>query len=76
LLCRYKDIVTRPDRVMRDIYAFIGCDYPGDQIVSDIHSRSVSLGRELAINPEIEALCQAMWQRFEDVASVKNPQTG
>lgn len=68
-LLQYNAIVSQPSDIMRDVYEFIDVQYPGDKIVADIHKNSVGLGKELELNPEIEALCESMWQSFQDLSA-------
>ncbi|HUF10299.1 MAG TPA: sulfotransferase [Rhodothermales bacterium] len=63
-LCRYDDLVSEPDRALRGIYAFLDLPYPGSHIVDGVHENSRGLGRSLTLDPEIESLCQAMWDRL------------
>jgi len=62
--CRYSRLVTRPDETMRRIYAFVNLPYPGSHLVGGVHEDSRGLGRSLALDPEIETLCQSMWTRL------------
>ena len=61
----YNDMVTDPGKVMREIYSFADIDYPGDQIVSSVHNKSVGLGKEINIAPDIERLCEELWERLQ-----------
>lgn len=63
-LLHYNDIASRPSEVMQSIYAFIDVDYPSDEIIASIHGKSVGLGKEIKLNPHIEALCEELWRRF------------
>lgn len=63
-LCRYADLVERPGKVMGDIYAFVGRPYPGDHIVKGVFKSSLKRGSHIQLSPEIESLCQGMWERF------------
>jgi len=64
LLCRYDHLVSEPDRTLRGIYAFLDLPYPGPHIVDGVHQDSRGLGKSLTLDPEIESLCEAMWQRL------------
>jgi hypothetical protein len=55
---RYEDLVSEPERAMRAVYSHAGVPFPGTQIVEDIHPRSVGLGRELDLVPEIQEACE------------------
>ena len=64
-LCKYEDLVTKPGKVMRDIYRFLDYEYPGDHMIADIHSRSVNLGQDIEVNKEIEDLCANLLQKMD-----------
>ncbi|MEM7030767.1 MAG: sulfotransferase domain-containing protein [Chloroflexota bacterium] len=66
LLMKYKDLVTDPKAKMRQIYAFLERAYPGDQLVKDVHSKSVNLGERIEPNSDIEALCENLWARMDE----------
>jgi hypothetical protein len=66
MLCRYEDIVSEPQGVMRDIYRFIGYEYPGDHVVAGIHDRSIGLGRNAEVSQGIRDLCTALLQRMDE----------
>ena len=68
---QYDDIVSRPSEIMREIYKFIDVDYAGDKIVAGVHKHSVGLGKELELNPEIESLCEKLWQQFQSLPTSK-----
>lgn len=70
-LCKYEDIVAQPGQMMRNIYQFLGFNYPGDRIVSHIHTQSVSRGKSIDISPELEALCAALLQKIEEVYTAR-----
>ncbi len=63
--CRYADLVSRPDETMRRIYTFVDLPYPGSHLVGGVHEDSRGLGRSLALDPEIESLCESMWTRLQ-----------
>ena len=67
--CRYVDLVTEPRQTMHAIYEFVGRPYPGDAILSEIHTSSVGRGQDIPLSPEIETLCETMWERLEQAAS-------
>jgi len=64
LLLRYDELVSEPGRAMRRIYEFLDLPFPGLYLVDGVHEDSRGLGRSLTLDPEIESLCQAMWDRF------------
>lgn len=64
-LCSYKKLVLNPVEVMTNIYKFLGCQFPGDRIVSMVHPASVNKGRRVELSPPIEELCQQLLDRFD-----------
>lgn len=67
MMCRYDDLVKNPAEMVAEIYDFIDSPFPGDEIAKDINARSVGKGKNIKLNPEIEALCQGMQQRLDQV---------
>jgi hypothetical protein len=58
---KYEDLASQPERSMRRVYEHAGIPFPGPRIVEDIHPRSIGLGGELELDPEIEAACERLW---------------
>ena len=65
LLCRYEDLTSQPKELMSAIYDHLETPYPGDHLVSDIHTRSVGKGSRVEIAPEIETLCADLLARLD-----------
>ena len=63
-LLRYEDLAAEPERWMRAVYKFAGVEFPGPEVVADVHPRSVGLGVELELTPEIEAACADLWEQL------------
>lgn len=74
MLCQYDDLVGDSQQTMAQIYAFLKRPYPSNNILIDIHSKSIGKGNFVTLSPEIEALCQAMLARLK-AADQKNKQT-
>ena len=74
MLCRYEDLAVDPARMMKRVYAFIGTPYPGNEIVQDVHPQSVGKGKKIAISPEVEQLCNDLWERLETHYEERLPQ--
>jgi hypothetical protein len=70
-LCKYEKLVTEPDQVMRQIYRFLDYSYPGDHVVRQIHQKSVNRGKHIQISQEIEALCDDLLHRLDNVYAVQ-----
>lgn len=71
MTCKYDDLVSEADQTMRRIYSFVDLPYPGSHLVGGIHEESRGLGKSLAINPEIESLCEAMWVRLVEASAAE-----
>ena len=64
-LCSYDDLVTRPAAVVRQLYSFLGQEYPGDRILKDVFRTSRGGGGDLRLTPRVEELCSRMLQRLQ-----------
>jgi hypothetical protein len=65
MLCRYEHLATEPAAVMRRIYDFAGVTCPDLSHTRQVHSSSVSKGRNLELLPEVRALCEQLQARLE-----------
>ena len=65
LLCRYEDLVTDACTVMREVYAFVNREFPGDHIVNEVHSQSIRNGARIDISSEVEELCVGLQNDLE-----------
>ncbi len=70
-LGKYEDMVAKPGEIMRNIYHFLGRQYPGDRLVSHIHTRSINLGQDIKIGPELESLCMNLLRKIDEVYAVQ-----
>jgi hypothetical protein len=68
LALKYEDLVSEPERSLRRVYEIAGVPFPGRRIIEDIHPRSVGLGRELELSPEIELACERVWVELNAVS--------
>jgi len=64
MMCKYEDLVTNPVSVMSDIYRFIGMDFPGKRIITEVHCKSKGKGKWLELSLEIESVCEKLWNRL------------
>lgn len=71
-LCRYKDIVSRPQQVMQNVYRFLQVDYPGDHITVDIHQRSVGVGNKAEIGEDIRHLCDDLMSKLDETLAAQS----
>lgn len=69
MTCRYVDLVSEPRTTVQTIYDFAGQPYPGDHILSGIHTSSIGRGQNIPLSPEIEQICESMWSRLEEAAA-------
>ncbi len=65
-LCRYGDLVSEPDLVMRRAYEFLGCPYPGSHIVRDVFSGSRGKGREVPLSQPVLSMCEDLLVRLDE----------
>lgn len=71
-MCKYEDLVTRPESVMRGIYSFLGCPYPAEPITDEVHGESQKKGQDVQLSPEIEQMCKAMLEGLDRVYRSKS----
>ena len=73
-MCRYKDLVKQPQIMMTSLYAFIGIvNSEQKDFSNEINSQSVGKGGSIVLNPEIEALCESLLNRINEVYFLKYP---
>jgi hypothetical protein len=65
MLCRYEQLAADPQAVMRRIYDFAGAVCPDLSHTRQVHSGSVSKGRNLELLPEVRALCEQLQARLD-----------
>lgn len=64
MMCRYEDLVISPSEIVKTVYSFCNIPYPGDNIVSDVHAKSISKGKTIHLSPEIDKLCSELLDRL------------
>jgi len=67
IMCKYEDLVTNPVSVISDIYRFIGTDFPGKRITTEVHCKSKGEGKGLELSLEIESLCHELWESLNEI---------
>lgn len=72
LLMRYESFVKEPYKKLSRVYQFLGEKIPETLKENDIHGRSIKKGEDINLSPEIEALCDGLYQKFEKEYSSKN----
>lgn len=65
-MLRYEDFATDPPKAIAQIYHFLNRDFPGKHILKEVHAKSVKKGTSVQLSPEIEHLCQELYQKLED----------
>lgn len=67
MMCRYEDLVHYPSETLKEIYTFAGSSFPGEEITENVKINSVGKGKDVQLNPEIEALCNQMLKKLKDI---------
>ena len=65
MMCRYDDLVFNPLLMMKKIYRFMDCPFPGEKIVEEVSTNSVGKGKAINLNEEIEKLCKKMLDNLD-----------
>ena len=73
-LCKYKNLVTEPNETMKKIYEFMDTRYPEKELVNDVHSSSVGKGRHFELSPEINQICEELWDRLSQAFEAQEAQ--
>jgi hypothetical protein len=71
--CQYGDLVTRPGYIMKQAYRWLGRTYPGDRIVKDVFTASLTRGSELKMSSPVRDLCEGMLRQLDAIPSVLRP---
>ncbi len=64
LVWRYEDLVSEPFASMQRMYNFIGCEFPGESILSVVHNTSIGKGHNVNLSPDILELCNDLLNRL------------
>ena len=70
----YEDLVADPTRVVGGLCELLNCDF-SEKMVQGIHSKSVGLS-ESRLAPEIEEICQEMYERLHEAQVSRWSQLG
>ncbi len=76
LMCNYIDLVRQPRQMLQGIYEHVGRPYPGDKIISEVHSQAIGKGKELQLSKEVEVLAESMLYRLDMAYAEKSPMLG
>lgn len=71
IVCKYEDLVSDPHSVMQKIYTNTGIVYPGSHIVKDVHTGAKGRGTGLDLLPEIDSMCNTLWEKLNNVYEKK-----
>lgn len=66
-LLRYEDFVQSPLTSLQKIYRFLGLPFPTQNMLKEVHAKSVKKGANVQLSPEIETLCQELYARLEKI---------
>jgi len=64
-LCKYEDLVERPNVVMREIYNFIQMSYPNAHITKKVSISSKESGKDIELTSDIEAAVKALAEKLD-----------
>ena len=67
MLCKYEDLVSRPEAVVSKLYGFMGGDEFDSRVVAGVHAKSVSKGSGVSLSSEVNTLCNELMQRMDDL---------
>jgi hypothetical protein len=72
-VCRYEDLVTRPEEVIQGFYHFLNYPYPNEHsLAQGISTSSLGKGGDITLSPDVEELCESMYQRLLALAAEKH----
>ncbi|GAB5472900.1 MAG: hypothetical protein Mars2KO_09990 [Maribacter sp.] len=71
LLCKYEDLVTHPKTIVKEIYSFSAVHDLPEKIISGIHAGSISKGKNVKLSPEIDHLCESLYNKINAVYTEK-----
>jgi hypothetical protein len=72
ILMRYESFVSDPFNKLAQVYSFITHEIPYTLQENDIHKRSLRKGQDIDLSPEIEKLCEGLYQKFENEYALTN----
>jgi hypothetical protein len=64
MVCIYDYFARDPGNMLRNIYKYIDASYPGDRIISDVHAKSVGKGDHVYLTPQIDRLCNRLYEKL------------
>ncbi|WP_299164479.1 sulfotransferase [uncultured Eudoraea sp.] len=71
-LLKYRDLVSEPSKKIKEVYDFVGIEHPKYSLVSDVNASSIGKGKQFELSPEIETLCEELWNRLNTALKIQN----
>ncbi|MDP6637234.1 MAG: sulfotransferase [Phycisphaerae bacterium] len=69
MLLRYEHLVAEPAAAVKELYGFLGRNFPGERILPPIHQDSTGQGANLKLSDGIERLCADLLARIDAIAN-------
>jgi hypothetical protein len=64
ILCKYEELLTNPSGSMKNIYSFLGRQFPGERIVVEVEAKGRTDNKS-TISPQVRSLCQEMMDKLD-----------
>lgn len=65
MICKYEDLAENPALITKTIYQFLGHEFPGNHIVSEVHQNSIKKGEDIQLSPNLEKRCTGLMERLD-----------
>lgn len=76
MLVEYEHFVQNPGDTMARIYDFCDRPFPGDELVAEVGTGSVSKGKGVDLSPEIDRLCGTMLSQLQQATCEQDSTAG
>lgn len=74
-MCRYEDLVRYPQQMVREIYRFMGAEYPAiNSFLEEINTQSIGKGNTVKLSPDVQELCEKLLTKMNNTYFNKHPQ--
>ncbi len=73
LMCKYDELVSKPRRVLRGLYWWLGLPYPGDDIIREVRPPVPHQQNVPRLSPGVEALAEGLMSRLDAAYAGKGP---
>jgi hypothetical protein len=74
MICKYEDLVANPRDMVERIYGFAQQAFPEEEIFAESHRESVGKGKSVELSPDIERLCEGLWQKIDAAYQERRPE--